>query len=407
MNYRTLTVTETNHYIRGILSADPILNALKVQGEISGFKPHASGHAYFTLKDDKSRINCVMFASHYQTLTFKPKEGDLVVLFGKVGIYDKNGTYQLYVTRMTLSGMGALYEKFLKLKEDLGKEGLFDEAHKRPLPQNIKKVGVITSRTGAALQDVIAVCRRRNPLLELIVIPATVQGEKTETEVLGALDEARHLEGLDLIILTRGGGAYDELSVFNSEAIARKIYGMNLPVISAIGHETDFTIVDFVSDLRAPTPSAAAEIVAVDLGAVLGEQRAALKAMKRLVTDKVRRREEALAGYQPQTLGFPLEKRLADMHYSFAEWAQRTVAVMNKRIDAISYELNLTMERINGVNPLNILDKGYARLEKTGGGFIRSVKTVKAGDAITNELKDGKILSVVERIEVSHEKEEY
>jgi len=407
MRYRTLSVTETNQYIKGIFTADPILNALKVEGEISGFKAHSSGHAYFTLKDENSRLNCVMFANQFEALDFTPKEGDFVEIFGRVGVYDKNGTYQLYAMKMTPSGVGRLFERFLKLKEALKKEGLFDEGHKVPLPRHIKGVGVITSETGAALRDVISVIRRRNPLLDLVLIPATVQGERAVEEVLRALDQAEGLPGIDLVILTRGGGSYDELSVFNDEALARRIHAMTLPVISAIGHEIDFTIPDFVADLRAPTPSAAGEMVSVDVFSLIREEKALLARLEQGIQEKIRRREEVLSRVRPDQLRFYLEKRIVELTRIGEDWVQGSSRIMEKRLDRVAYELDLVMEKINGANPLNLLDKGYSRIRTPEGGRITSLKELRVGEDILNELKEGRVLSTVKKLEVTHEKDQH
>ncbi len=260
MHIKTLTVSQLNRYVKNTLDADFILNNASVKGEISNLKIHSSGHIYFSLKDGGSKINCVMFKSYAYKLKFVPENGMDIVVEGNVSVYEKEGSYQLYCKAMKREGIGDLYIAFEELKEKLKKEGLFDDAHKKEIPRFPKKVGVITSPTGAALRDIINVTKRRNKGIELLIYPALVQGIDASKTIIEGIKILNKVEDVDIIILARGGGSIEELWAFNNEELAYEIYSSKKPIITGVGHETDFTIVDFVSDRRAPTPSAAAEI---------------------------------------------------------------------------------------------------------------------------------------------------
>ncbi len=271
MHIKTLTVSQLNRYVKNTLDADFILNNASVKGEISNLKIHSSGHIYFSLKDGGSKINCVMFKSYAYKLKFVPENGMDIVVEGNVSVYEKEGSYQLYCKAMKREGIGDLYIAFEELKEKLKKEGLFDDAHKKEIPRFPKKVGVITSPTGAALRDIINVTKRRNKGIELLIYPALVQGIDASKTIIEGIKILNKVEDVDIIILARGGGSIEELWAFNNEELAYEIYSSKKPIITGVGHETDFTIVDFVSDRRAPTPSAAAEIAVFDREALIKE----------------------------------------------------------------------------------------------------------------------------------------
>ncbi len=258
MYIKTLSVSSLNSYVKKMIDADFILNNLNIKGEISNFKMHSSGHLYFSLKDENSKINCIMFKTYANNLNFKPKDGESVIIKGKVSVYEKDGAYQLYCYEMKQEGIGELYLAFQDLKNKLEKQGLFELKHKRPIPRFPKRIGIITSPTGAAVRDIIHVSRRRNKSIELLLYPALVQGENASEDIIRGLDLLNKIENIDVIILARGGGSIEELWAFNNEKLANAIFNSKKPVITGVGHETDFTIADFVSDMRAPTPSAAA-----------------------------------------------------------------------------------------------------------------------------------------------------
>lgn len=265
MHIKTLSVSQLNNYIKKVMDNDFILRNSYVKGEISNFKIHSSGHIYFSLKDEYSKINCIMFKSYAENIISMPKDGDNVILRGRVSVYSRDGLYQFYCEELEKEGIGNLFLEFEKLKKRLYKEGIFDEQHKKDIPLYARKIGIITSPTGAAIRDIINVTRRRNPTVELIIYPSLVQGDEASHQLIEGIKYFDNRNDVDLIILARGGGSLEELWAFNDENLAYAIYDCNKPIISAIGHETDFTISDFVSDMRAPTPSAAAEIAVFSL----------------------------------------------------------------------------------------------------------------------------------------------
>ena len=265
MKYNAVTVTELNKYLKDRFDEDENLGAILVKGEISNFKNHYTGHLYFTLKDDKSLIKCIMFKSYAERLAFKPKDGMKVMVFGSVQVFERDGVYQIYAKQMLEDGMGDLHEKFEKLKKNLEEEGIFAESHKKPIPMYPKEIGVLTSQTGAVIRDIINVSTRRNPNVHIRLLPVPVQGPGAAEKIAEKIKTMNDKKLADVIIVGRGGGSLEDLWPFNEEIVARAIYESEIPIISAVGHETDFTIADFVADLRAPTPSAAAELAVPDV----------------------------------------------------------------------------------------------------------------------------------------------
>ncbi|MEA3423896.1 MAG: exodeoxyribonuclease VII large subunit, partial [Bacillota bacterium] len=352
MNLRTLSVTELNQYIKRIINSDPILNAIKVEGEISNFKKHSSGHAYFSIKDDNSRINCVMFSNYFESVDFTPKDGQMVEIFGRVSVYEKNGTYQLYVNQMKSAGIGYLYKKYAELKKKLENEGLFDVLCKKNIQKYPKKIAIITSKTGAAIHDVISVVRRRNPLVDILILPSSVQGGNTIDEVVKAFENLKNRDDIDTVILTRGGGSYDELFNFNDEVIARKIHECRIPVISAIGHEVDFTIADFVADLRAPTPSAAGELVTEDIFTIIENQKKLLNNMEYVIGGNIKKYEKLFGKYHYDYLQFPIIKQLTDNVHNLDNIMNDITHFVNKQLVDVEHRYQLIMEKINSNNPL-------------------------------------------------------
>ena len=402
MNLRILSVTELNQYIKRIINSDPILNAIKVEGEISNFKKHSSGHAYFSIKDDNSRINCVMFSNYFDSIDFIPKDGQMIEIFGRVSVYEKNGTYQLYVNQMKSAGIGYLYKKYTELKTKLEEEGLFNILYKKNIKNYPRKIAIITSKTGAAIHDVISVVRRRNPLIEILILPSSVQGENTVDEITKAFDDLKNRNDIDTVILTRGGGSYDELFNFNNEVIVRKIHECEVPVISAIGHEIDFTIADFVADLRAPTPSVAGELVTEDIFTIIEEQKKLLNNMEYVIEDNIKKYEKSFSKYHYDYLQFPIIKQLTDNVHVLDNTMNNITHLVNNQLVEVEHKYQLIMEKINGNNPLNMLEKGYTRLrDKNNNTIIKSIDDVKEDQMICNELKDGQVLSKIFKIEVS------
>ncbi|HEX3046797.1 MAG TPA: exodeoxyribonuclease VII large subunit, partial [Bacillota bacterium] len=319
MAAKYLTVSQLTYALKRLIEENFLLEGILIQGEISNFTPHSSGHFYFTLKDENACIKCVMFKSQARTLTFQPVNGAAVAVKGRISIYEKSGQYQLYVETMEPAGLGNLYQAFEKLKEKLAQEGLFAAERKRKLPGLPQRIGLITSPTGAAIQDMIKILRRRRCNLDIIIFPAQVQGEEAPASLVKALTEAATFETLDLIIIGRGGGSLEELWAFNDEKVARAIFNFPKPVISAVGHETDFTIADFVADLRAPTPSAAAELAVPDQAAFMKGLEVLEGRLKRAITRKIQTcRQEVLKLTRSRGLLYPrqtLDQRRQEIDY--------------------------------------------------------------------------------------------
>lgn len=367
-----LSVLQLNEYIKDVFENDPSMQAVAVKGEISNFIHHRSGHMYFTLKDEESQIKAVMFKGANMRLTFRPENGQKVVAMGSVSVYPQGGQYQLYVGSMRPDGIGDLYQAYEKLKRQLAEEGLFDEQFKKTLPVFPRKIGVVTSANGAAVRDIMNVVGRRCPMAQLVLIPAQVQGAGTDSSLIRGLDYLESRGDIDVIIIGRGGGSIEDLWGFNSEKLARRIFALKIPVISAVGHETDFTICDFVSDKRAPTPSAAAEIAVPDIRVL--RQRLDMAAERSVAA--------AVGGLDERA------KELADLR---------------KRYDARNVEklLSMRQEKLKGLvgkantlSPLGVLSRGYAVATK-GGKALKDSSQVCVGDEVEIRLEAGKFKAEV------------
>lgn len=384
-------------YIKDRLERDDVLAALWVRGEISNFKWHTSGHLYFTLKDEHSQIKCVMFRSRASGLRFRPENGQTVIVAGAVSVYERDGQYQLYAEEMEPAGVGALHLAFEQLKEKLSKEGLFDADRKRPLPVLPRKVGLITSPTGAAVRDMIHVATRRFPNIHLVLAPASVQGAEAPPSLIRALQDLQRLDGVDVIIIGRGGGSLEELWAFNDESLARAVRNCRVPVVSAVGHETDFTICDFVADLRAATPSAAAELVVPsrsELRGLIEGFRIRLATATRRTVERGRSRLKALATrpvlQRPQGRLLQDRQRVDDL----ARRAGRSVGrILADRRGA----LRTLAGRLDALSPLAVLGRGYSITKDAEGRVIRSAAQVADGDAVEILLHHGELFCRVER----------
>lgn len=377
---------------------DFALNHIYVRGEVSNCKYHSSGHIYFTLKDRGGAIACVMFAGNRKGLNFRMTEGMAVIVFGSVSVYERDGRYQLYAREIMQEGAGKLYEAYEALKKKLLAEGLFDEEHKQDIPKYPKRLGVVTARTGAAVQDIINVSLRRNPWMQIVFCPATVQGEGAAQSVvrgIHALEEA----GVDVMIVGRGGGSIEDLWAFNEEMVARAVYDCKIPVISAVGHETDTTIIDYVADLRAPTPSAAAELAVPDMRIVLGqlqEYEEALEAAMEQIMALCRQRVDSYARVfrhlNPQS-------RLNDRRQRLMEVEDRLRLGMERRIEQAKSELAIRTQQLEGVSPLRQLERGYAYVSDEDGHGVASAEQVTVGQHLFLDVKDGMIESEVTAIQ--------
>jgi exodeoxyribonuclease VII large subunit len=391
------SVTEINQYIKNMFIKDPYLNHIYVKGEVSNCKYHTSGHIYFTLKDTQGQLTCVMFAGQRRGLSFQMEEGQSVIVLGSISVYERDGKYQLYANQIVLDGQGVLYERFEKLKKDLEAEGLFDRTHKKSIPPYPKRVGIVTASTGAAIQDIINISKRRNPYIQLILYPALVQGAGAGESIVKGI-KALDKHKLDVIIIGRGGGSIEDLWAFNEEMVARAIYSCSTPVISAVGHETDVTIADFVADLRAPTPSAAAELAVNDyisLTNLLQEyKRRIYKATLHNVTyhqSKLRELKLRLFYASPSYQIKQKRQQLVDME-------QRLANYMERKLKDAHHRLELYITKLEGLSPLNKLKKGYALIQGEDGRPIQSIKRVNKDDLLMISLLDGEVISRVEDI---------
>ena len=377
---------------------DFALNHIYVWGEVSNCKYHSSGHIYFTLKDRGGAIACVMFAGNRKGLNFRMTEGMAVIVFGSVSVYERDGRYQLYAREIMQEGAGKLYEAYEALKKKLLAEGLFDEEHKLDIPKYPKRLGVVTARTGAAVQDIINVSLRRNPWLQIVFCPATVQGEGAVQSVvrgIRALEEA----GVDVMIVGRGGGSIEDLWAFNEEMVARAVYDCKIPVISAVGHETDTTIIDYVADLRAPTPSAAAELAVPDMRIVLGQLQGYEEALEAAMEQIMALCRQRVDSYARVFRHLNPQSRLNDRRQRLMEVEDRLRLGMERRIEQAKSELAIRTQQLEGVSPLRQLERGYAYVSDEDGHGVASAEQVTVGQHLFLDVKDGMIESEVTAIQ--------
>ncbi|MCM3412501.1 exodeoxyribonuclease VII large subunit [Metabacillus sp. YM-086] len=438
-----VTVTALTKYIKRKFDVDPHLSDIWIKGEISNFNLHSRGHMYFTLKDEKARIQAVMFAGANKSLKFRPENGMKVLMRGEISVYEQSGGYQVYVKEMQPDGIGSLYLAYEELKKKLQNEGLFNEIHKKPIPKYPNEVGVITSPTGAAIRDILTTINRRYPLAKVILIPALVQGVQAGASVAKAIKTANKLGTLDVLIVGRGGGSIEELWAFNEEIVAREIFASTVPIISAVGHETDFTIADFVADLRAPTPTGAAEQAVPHASDLIDRVLDRKNRVKRALQEKVNSQKEKLNHYQnsyafryPKQLYLQKEQQLDTIMDRLSKEGQRTI---NRKRDNYMYlqnrlaqvhpkdqikrsnleheallkklnremstlithkqsQFQVTLAKLNALSPLKIMDRGYSLVYQDD-KLIKSVNGIKTGHKLKVQLKDGQIDCQVQGIE--------
>lgn len=389
------TVSQVNNYIKNMFTQDFMLNRIAVQGEVSNCKYHSSGHLYFSLKDGGGAIACVMFAGQRKGLAFSMKNGDRVVVKGSISVYERDGRYQLYAREIRLEGEGALYEQFLALKQQLEEMGMFAPEYKRPIPAYISRLGVVTAPTGAAIQDIRNIASRRNPAVQIILYPALVQGEGAAASIVRGI-EALDALGVDVIIVGRGGGSMEDLWAFNEEAVARAIFQCGTPVISAVGHETDVTIADFVGDLRAPTPSAAAELAVFDLREFQEKLDTMEARLQARMTGKVALARQQAEGYR-RTLGYlSPENQIREKRMYLISAEEKLTRQMEQLLQKKRHALQLYIERMKGLSPLEKLNQGYAYVEKDGRA-VKKIAQVSSQDLLTVHVSDGHILARVEK----------
>ena len=388
------SVKQVNSYVKNMFSQDFMLNHIYVKGEVSNCKYHTSGHIYFSLKDESGTIACVMFASARSGLSFRMQEGQNVIVRGSVSVYERDGKYQLYAKEIILDGAGALYERFEALKKELEEMGMFAAEYKQPIPRYVKSVGIVTAPTGAAVRDIINISKRRNPYVQLILYPALVQGEGAAASIVRGI-RMMEQQNVDVIIVGRGGGSMEDLWAFNEEAVARAIFECTIPIISAVGHETDTLISDYVADLRAPTPSAAAELAVYELSSV----QIMCEEYKRRMYQQIRQRID-FSRRQTEQMAFRLKvahprQKLNEQRQYLADLDSRMRIRMNSALEESRHKLAIYIEKMKGLSPLQKLNQGYAYVTDKSGRTVRSIKDTKQGEVLDVYVTDGRVRTQV------------
>ena len=392
------TVKQVNSYIKNMFTQDFMLNRIYVKGEVSNCKYHTSGHIYFSLKDESGTIACVMFAGQRGGLSFHMRDGQQVVVFGAVSIYERAGAYQLYAKEIRLDGEGVLYEKFQMLKKELEEMGMFAPEYKQEIPAYAKTIGVVTASTGAAIRDIMNITARRNPYVQLILYPALVQGDGAAASIVCGI-HALDVLGVDVIIVGRGGGSIEDLWAFNDECVARAIFDCQVPVISAVGHETDVTIADYVADLRAPTPSAAAELAVWDYRQLQGYLDECRLRMNRSMTGTIRINRLRLKELDVRLSYLHPRHKLQDQQQRLIELEEELRTLMRDRVKEARHRLAIQIEKLNGLSPVRKLNQGFAYVEEADGGVVKSIRQVEMGDELTVYVTDGLIRTSVKAVQ--------
>ena len=390
------SVGQVNSYIKNMFTQDFMLGRIYVKGEVSNCKYHTSGHIYFSLKDETGTIACVMFAGQRGGLAFRMREGQQVIVLGSVNVYERDGRYQLYAKEIILDGAGLLYEKFEKLKQELEEMGMFEQEYKRPIPPFASTVGIVTAPTGAAIRDIIHIASRRNPYVQLYLCPALVQGEDAAESIA---DGIRRLDafGVDVIIVGRGGGSIEDLWAFNEEIVARAIFACQTPVISAVGHETDTTIADYVADLRAPTPSAAAELAVYEYDVVRVYLDETERKLKRALSHVVEEKRNQVV-QRAQRLSY-LQVKLNEKRQQAVDLEERFRQKMQERLKEAKHGLSVRAERLNGLSPVRKLGQGFSYVQNEIGVNIRKIEDVCPGELLSIKVTDGTIHAQVTEVE--------
>ncbi len=391
-----LSVTQLNKYVKALMEGDDLLSGVAVSGEISNFKHHSSGHMYFTLKDENSEISAVMFRASAARLSFLPSSGMRVTVYGSVSVYEATGKYQIYVSAMTNDGIGALYEQYKRLFAKLESEGLFDRERKKPIPKFPQKIGIITSPTGAAVRDMINVTGRRYPSAEILLCPALVQGVDAPSDLCRALALLDAIGECDVIIIGRGGGSIEDLWAFNDESVVRAVAAVQTPVISAVGHETDTTLCDYAADMRAPTPSAAAEQAVPDRRELLQITDAKAELLEKSIMRVITRYKERLSVYEKQMSTLSPDARLQHMKDKIFSIRKLMDTKLYAIVENRRLRLAGTVGRLDGVNPLAVIKRGYGMTFDENGKVVTKIDGVKKGDCISVLVSDGYINARVE-----------
>ena len=396
MKLRALDISEANSYIKRILTNDPILYNLRVKGEISNFKVHSSGNVYLSLKDEKSKLNCIIFKSNYDK-SLNLDNGVKIIATGYISVYERDGAYQLYINEVEIEGIGNLYIEFNKLKEKLKNEGLFDSKYKKQIPKMPRSIGVVTSPTGAVIRDIINVTKRRFPKVDIKLYPVNVQGDKSAEDICSGIEFFNRMENVDTIIVGRGGGSLEELWSFNEEIVAREIFKSKIPIISAVGHETDFTICDFVSDMRAPTPSAAAEIATPDLSEIYYKLDNIKNRMNRSLNNQVILDNEKLNNTFDKINNHMKNYIIRDKVIQLDQIYDKINFRLEQNLENSKEKLSKKAALLHNLSPLATISRGYSIVEKKG-HVINSIEEVNVNDEINITLKDGDLDCIINKI---------
>ncbi|NMB07922.1 MAG: exodeoxyribonuclease VII large subunit [Tissierellia bacterium] len=391
MTTKPLKVSEVNNYIKKIFAGDWLLSDIKVEGEISNFKHHYSGHMYFSLKDERGKLKCVMFKSDNRSVNFELEDGLKVVITGYISVYEREGDYQLYAKKIEKSGVGDLFQAFEELKNKLEKEGLFDISIKKEIPPMPKKIGVVTSSTGAAIRDIINVIKRRFPIADILIYPVLVQGVQAPKEISEGLIYLDNREDIDVIITGRGGGSIEELFAFNDELVARTIYNMNTPVVSAVGHETDFTIADFVADLRAPTPSAAAELITPELNKLKEDLYNKFIQLNRYYHYILESQNKNLEYIKKDLNYYNPVNQILDKYQILDNLFRNLIMLMETNIEKNKNKIENLYSKIDYLNPSSSLERGYTIVLDENGKLVPSLKELSVDDTLNLIFKDGMV----------------
>ncbi len=395
MRQNVYTVAQINSYIKNMFTQDYMLRFVMVKGEISNCKYHSSGHIYFTLKDAKGVIACVMFAGNRTGLSFRLEEGQMEVVGGTIDVYERDGKYQLYAKQITLDGAGVLYEKFDRMKRKLEEMGMFAPEYKQPIPRYIRTLGVVTAPTGAAVRDIINIATRRNPYIQIIVYPAIVQGDQAVASIVNGIRALERL-GVDVMIVGRGGGSIEDLWAFNEEAVAQAVFDCSIPIISAVGHETDTTITDYVADLRAPTPSAAAELAVYDFAVLLERIAAFGSALNHAMLAQLKKQKNRLEGQRLRLKYLSPVSQIQQKRMYCMDLEGRLTSQMKTALTQQRHRMGLYAEKLKGLSPLEKLHQGYAYIEDIHHRVVNDVRKVKPEDRVEIYVKNGIIQAKVE-----------
>lgn len=391
------SVKQVNEYIKNMFQQDFMLNRIYVKGEVSNCKYHTSGHIYFTLKDESGTIACIMFARQRAGLTFRMQEGQQIIVLGRITTYERDGKYQLYAQEIILDGAGLLYERFEALKQELSEMGMFAPEYKQPIPGYAKKVGIVTAPTGAAVRDIMNVAARRNPYVQLILYPALVQGDGAKESIIEGIRMLEEKQ-VDVMIVGRGGGSIEDLWVFNEEEVARAVFECRVPVISAVGHETDTTIIDYVADLRAPTPSAAAELAVFEYRGLEERLFGYERKMKNYFSSNLEKQKNRVEAYRTRMKYLHPGMKLLQQKQFVADTEEELRRKMKEKILEARHDFSIRLERMKGLSPIQKLNQGFSYVSDEKGRTFRTVGQTRPGDTLTIHVADGRVNTRVEEI---------